>query len=141
MKLAQKLLPVALTALLAVAHAQPEQSGFGWPSDLNATRHAAIQQHKPILLLVYRDGCPACEDIIARISGNKFLQEQIKRFAYVALSVDEASAQGFTASRTPTFLFLSPQGQNIVAPLQGAPKDDFEFVDYLTGVELMFNQR
>lgn len=131
---------MALAASLALMAAEPSLA-FGWPQDLDTAHESAIKEHKPILVLVYRDGCPACENVISRISKNRFLQEQIKQYEYVALSVEEAAQKGLTATRTPTFYFLSPDGENIADPLQGAPKDDYAFLDYLTQIELAYRQR
>lgn len=139
------LLALALTATTAMC-APTDSDGlviakpFTWNSDIEAVTEEARINQKPMLVFVYRDKCSACASIAKRIAQNHFLQGQIRRFAFVALDVDTAAQQGFTAARTPTFFFVDPEGNDIVPPLQGEPKDDYEFVDYLTMVEIAYKK-
>lgn len=125
--------------LFAMANAEqlPSSSGaFTWEANLTKAILTAKEENKPVMVLVYRVGCPACESIVRRVGKNRFLQVQINAFSHAAVTVETAARYGFTPTRTPTFYFLDAGGTYITAPLEGEPKEDFEFLDYLAQVEL-----
>lgn len=106
----------------------------GW-GGIDTTLSASKTSGKPIMVMVYQDGCSACEDIDARMRDNGFIATALQDFELAKIDVDEALGKyRMQIASTPTFLFLTSERAQIVPPLQGSPKDDFEFVDYLNGV-------
>jgi len=143
------ILAAALCASSAVTYAAETKSvhmpskstRFQWKSDLNGALESAKTSNKPVLLFVFRDGCPACADIAKRIAKNPFIQGEIGQFEYVALDVESAAKSGYSAVKTPTFFFMDEHSGQFMDPLEGSPKDDYEFLDYLTKIEVAYRAK
>lgn len=121
------LFSIAMNALLLATPASWE----GIDTALSASKNSG----KPIMVMVYQDGCSACKDIDVRMRDNGFIATALQDFELAKIDVDEALGKyRMQIASTPTFLFLTGEREQIVPPLQGSPKDDFEFVDYLNGV-------
>lgn len=109
----------------------------GWVNPAEAVEASKIS-HKPVLVFVYKEGCPACEDISMRFAKEDFYHAILQGFELSKISVDEVKKQfNMDIDRTPTFIFIDSDHNELAPMVEGSPSNDLEFSDYLLRVQVV----
>lgn len=102
-----------------------------WATPQVALKSSATS-HRPVLVFIYQDTCNACKDVAERFSREKFYPPILNMFELSRITIEDAREQfGMEVNKTPTFLFLDAERNEIAPMIEGSPADDLEFSDYL----------
>lgn len=115
-------------------------TSVNWISDIEKAREEARKQNKPLMIVVYQDGCKACSKFKKDIDSSNIAQNTLRRYVLVALNIQNASHDGYQATKTPTVFFETSERKSLVEPMEGAPDNIYDFVDYATKIELFFSE-
>ena len=100
------------------------------------------KEDKPVLLVVYKDGCPACKLLFTRMNKSPVVDSVLQDYVVSVISVDEAfSKYGTEVKVTPTVFILNSKKEELMDPLPGTPQDNIEFVDYLQMGKVIFSKK
>ena len=95
-------------------------ANFDWQYDFKVAKDLAKKENKPIMIMIYQDGCLACEYMDEVAFENDELSDFIENFFIpVKLTIKEAKSLGFKAYGTPTFYFLDKNAKQIGRQLVG----------------------
>jgi len=110
-----------------------------WSSDFEEAIQKATKEEKKILVELVMESCPYCERIEKYVLSKDEVKSILeKHFVFLALDIDKESIpELFTSRMTPTFYFLSSDGQKILHEIKGAPaKSDFmNILEYVIGIK------
>lgn len=111
--------------------------GKGWHGPSEALENSKVS-HKPVLIFVYRDDCGACEDISMRFAKEGYYHFILQGFELAKISVDDMNKQfNMVIDKTPSFIFIDSDRNEIAPMVEGSPSDDMEFTDYLLRVQVV----
>ncbi len=125
-----------VTILLTILLLETTMFANTWSSPEIAINKAK-QSHKPIILFVSKDGCEACKDIAQRFLEPHYAVA-LSNFELAIIDVDVAEKQyNYVVERTPTFLFLNSEKNELAPKIEGSPADDYEFITYMSKVTIV----
>lgn len=114
-----KLLLLPFLFAFSLLAAEPD-----WLMDFDEAKARAAAENKPIMMMISRVGCPACEYMEDFVLVDDEIRTYLDAyFVSLHLDVDETEIpKGFRVFGTPTFYFLDPSGKKIGRQLAGALK-------------------
>ena len=87
---------------------------------------------KPMMLVVYKLGCPACEKLFRLSIESRLLNSILDDYVSAAISVTDASGKyGANITSTPTIFITDPNREEVLRPILGLPAQEEEFIKYL----------
>lgn len=93
---------------------------------------AAKDECKPMMLVVYKDDCSACDNLFADLESSVLLNSMLEDYITSTISIKDASAiYGAKIAVTPTIFFMNPDKAEIMKPIEGQPASLLDFVEYL----------
>ena len=99
----------------------------------------AIKENKKLLVELVMESCPYCERFQKYVLSKDDVKVILdKDFVFVVLDIDKDTIpEQFSSRMTPTFYFLSSDGQKILHEMKGAPaKSDFiNTLNYIISAE------
>ena len=99
-----------------------------WSMSFEEAITTAKQENKRILVELIMEGCPYCERMEKYVLSKADVKEILDAsFIFVVLDIDKDTIPEHLTSRmSPSFYFLSKDGQKIMHEIKGAPpKSDF----------------
>lgn len=96
-------------------------ANFDWVHDLSKAKELAKKENKPIMVMIDKEGCPACGYMDEVAFETDELSDFIENF-FIPVKIDYKKAKklGFKVYGTPTFYFLDKNAKQIARPLVGA---------------------
>lgn len=87
---------------------------------------------KPLVVVVYKPGCPACELLYNKLNNSDLLKAGLAEFVTASISEQDALDQfGFTVEKTPTIYFMDGDKHELAPEIKGTPADNLELLDYI----------
>jgi hypothetical protein len=111
-----------------------------WSDNIIKAKEDARAQNKPLMIVVYQYGCGACDKFKNDMESSNFVKNALRRYVLVALSIQNASHAGYHVIKTPTVFFETPEGKSLDKPMEGTPANIYDYVDYITKLELLFSE-
>jgi len=107
-----------------------------WASGFEEAILKAKGEHKLLLVELEMESCPYCEKmdkfVLSKDDVNKLIEEH---YVFIKLDINkEVIPEHLTSRMTPTFYFLSSDGESIIEEIKGAPSKS-DFVNYLNKVK------
>ncbi len=99
-----------------------------WSMSFEEAISNAKKENKKILVELVMEGCPYCERMEKYVLSKADVKEILDAsFVFVVLDIDKDTIPDHLTSRmSPSFYFLSKDGQKILHEIKGAPpKSDF----------------
>nr|XP_039265276.1 thioredoxin domain-containing protein 12-like [Styela clava] len=86
----------------------------------------ALDENKPILLLIHQEQCPACHDFAPKFAADENIAECSKYFVMINCK-DEEEPSGYTPDGKyyPRIIFLSPKGDIILGIRNDMAKENY----------------
>ncbi|BET02848.1 Thioredoxin domain containing 12 (Endoplasmic reticulum) [Nesidiocoris tenuis] len=87
---------------------------FPWRSSFKDALEYAKVENRPIMVLIWMDGCPSCAELIPKISTSaELVKAATEDFSAVALNEhrDDVAKFRLDGGYTPRIYFLSPKGE------------------------------
>jgi protein disulfide-isomerase len=110
-------LPLAVTLLACLVPACPAQAQIAWNFQLDAAQAKATRTNKPLLLHFYSQTCIPCRQLDQQVFGDPDLALTINS-GTIPVKIDAQRhpdlLRRFDVSRTPTDVFLYPDGSQIL---------------------------
>lgn len=107
-----------------------------WATGFEESILKAKREYKLLLVELEMESCPYCEKmdkfVLSKDDVKKLIEEH-----YVFLKLDinkEVIPEHLISRMTPTFYFLSSDGENILEEIKGAPSKS-DFINYLNKVK------
>jgi thioredoxin-related protein len=97
---------------------------------LNDGFKKAQKEKKPVMIYIYSPKCHYCKEMDATTFKDKKVQELVNRY-FVPIKIRKCSEDGMFVRAeygylgTPTFHFVSPDGEKIKSIFGAWPKEDF----------------
>lgn len=107
-----------------------------WSLSFEEAVMEAKKEHKLLLVELEMESCPYCERMDKFVLSKEDVKKLINEH-YIFLKLDinkEVIPEHFTSRMTPTFYFLSSNGENIIEEIKGAPSKS-DFIHYLNKVK------
>lgn len=107
-----------------------------WAFNLEEAVMQAQKEHKLLLIELEMESCPYCERmdkfVLSKDDVKKLIDEQ---YIFIKLDINkEVIPEHLTSRMTPTFYFLSSDGENIIEEIKGVPSKS-DFINYLNTVK------
>ena len=81
---------------------------------------ASREQHKPMLIFIYKQGCGACEFMEEDVFTDKMIYSYVnKAFIPVKLNINNDAPKNLQTVATPTFHFVNERGEKVEETLVG----------------------
>jgi len=114
---------------------KPAQPLLGWGDNFQEAQRKAQDNHRPMLLAFYMEGCGPCVAMDRKVLPQKKVTEALQTFVPVRVDAmhETALANRYSVYATPTYAVLQPNGQ-MVAKCQGyqSPEEFVAFIDRAT---------
>jgi len=117
---------VRVAALLLIAAVSAWAEGF-WVADYAEAVRLAKKEHKLIMVEAMRPGCYYCQVMEEEVFDDPEAQEAI-RMHVIPLKIDldrDKMPMGIKARVTPSFYFLTAEGEEVKRLMGGWYKEDF----------------
>lgn len=107
-----------------------------WAFNFEEAVMEAKKEHKLLLVELEMESCPYCERmdkfVLSKDDVKKLINEH---YVFIKLDINkEVIPEHLTSRMTPTFYFLSSDGENIIEEIKGAPSKS-DFINYLNKVK------
>ena len=111
-----------------------------WAFNFEEAVIEAKKEHKLLLVELEMESCPYCERmekfVLSKDDVKKLINEH---YIFIKLDINKEVIPEHLISRmTPTFYFLSSDGENIIEEIKGAPSKS-DFINYLNKVKKQGN--
>ncbi len=98
----------------------------------SASLEISKKECKPVMLVVYNDGCSACESLFRGIKQSKMLNSILADYVVAKISAQEALAvYGTRVEVTPTIYLMGSDTKELLPQIDGLPGVHDEFISYL----------
>lgn len=106
-----------------------------WAMSYDEAVQKAQKEEKKILVELVMESCPYCERMEKFVLSNQEVKNMIEaHFVFIVLDIHKDTIPEQLISRmTPTFYFLSHNGEKILHEIKGAPSKS-EFLNHLTNI-------
>ena len=96
----------------------------------------AKKEHKLLLIELEMESCPYCEKMDKFVLSKNDVKKLIdEHYVFVKIDINkEVIPEHLTSRMTPTFYFLSSDGEHIIEEIKGAPSKS-DFINYLNKVK------
>lgn len=107
-----------------------------WAFNFEEAVIEAKKEHKLLLVELVMDSCPYCERMDKFVLSKDDVQKLIdEHYVFIKLDINkEVIPEHLTSRMTPTFYFLSSDGESIIEEIKGAPSKS-DFINYLNKVK------
>lgn len=107
-----------------------------WAFNFEEAVIEAKKEHKLLLVELEMESCPYCERmekfVLSKDDVKKLMDEH---YVFIKLDINkEVIPEHLTSRMTPTFYFLSSDGESIIEEIKGAPSKS-DFINYLHKVK------
>ncbi|MDD4507058.1 MAG: thioredoxin family protein [Sulfurospirillaceae bacterium] len=107
-----------------------------WAFNFEEAVIEAKKEHKLLLVELEMESCPYCERmekfVLSKDDVKKLMDEH---YVFIKLDINkEVIPEHLTSRMTPTFYFLSSDGESIIEEIKGAPSKS-DFINYLNKVK------
>ncbi len=111
-----------------------------WAFNFEEAVIEAKKEHKLLLVEFEMESCPYCERmekfVLSKDDVKKLINEH---YIFIKLDINkEVIPEHLTSRMTPTFYFLSSDGESIIEEIKGAPSKS-DFINYLNKVKQQGN--
>ena len=107
-----------------------------WASSFEEAILKAKSEHKLLLVELEMEFCPYCERMDKFVLSKDDVKQLINdNYVFIKLDINKEVIPEHLSSRmTPTFYFLSSDGESIIEEIKGAPSKS-DFMNYLNKVK------
>jgi len=114
-------------------------NALNWHS-IKEMEHSTEAKTKPVMVVVYKEGCPYCERLHDIMESNQLVNSVAGDFYLVSIDVKDAQKNyGAIIKKTPTVIFINSKREEIVPQIEGLPADTLEFVEYMQKAKVIYS--